>query len=132
MIQHCVILFQIEWMADLLPLLDSHVIVRPVLCILSLVQIKFEVRYNQTAILAPFDKIDKKNIMSVWHLSIHLKRAIAEDLGENGRGEHGEDGQDHRHAVCGDEEEWRLKTTYNIKATAITVVIRRINNEDHL
>ena len=25
----------------------------------------------------------------------HLKRAIAEDLSENGSGEHGEDGQDH-------------------------------------
>ena len=86
-------------------LLGSHVIVSPVLCILSLVQIKFEVRYNQTAILAPFDKIEKKNIMCVWHLSIHLKRAIAEDLGENGSGEHGEDGQDHRHAGCGDKEE---------------------------
>ena len=35
----------------------------------------------------------------------HLKRAIAEDLSENGSGEHGEDGQDHRHAVCGDKEE---------------------------
>ena len=38
----------------------------------------------------------------------HLKRAIAEDLSENGSGEHGEDGQDHRHAVCGDKEEWKL------------------------
>ena len=62
----------------------------------------------------------------------HLKRAVAKDRGEDGSGQHGEDGQDHRHAVCGDKEEWRLKTTYNIKATAITVVIRRINNEDHL
>ena len=62
----------------------------------------------------------------------HLKRAVAKDPGEDGSGQHGEDGQDHRHAVCGDEERWRLDTTYNIKATAITVVIRKINNEDHL
>ena len=34
----------------------------------------------------------------------HLKRAIAEDLGENERRQHGDDGQDHRHAVCGDKE----------------------------
>ena len=100
----CCFFFSLEYIDNLL-LLGSAVIVSPILCILSLVQIKFEVRYNQTAILAPFDKIDKKNIMCVWHLSIHLKRAIAEDLGENGRGEHGENGQDHRHAGFGDGEE---------------------------
>ena len=31
----------------------------------------------------------------------HLKRAVAKDRGEDGSGQHGEDGQDHRHAVCG-------------------------------
>ena len=30
----------------------------------------------------------------------HLKRAVAKDRGEDGSGQHGEDGQDHRHAVC--------------------------------
>ena len=31
----------------------------------------------------------------------HLKRAVAKDRGEDGSVQHGEDGQDHRHAVCG-------------------------------
>ena len=40
---------------------------------------------------------------SVW--LVYLKRAVAKDLGEDGSGQHGDDGQDHRHAVCGDKEE---------------------------
>ena len=30
----------------------------------------------------------------------HLKRAVAKDRGEDGSGQHGDDGQDHCHAVC--------------------------------
>ena len=37
--------------------------------------------------------------MSGWFT--HLKRAVTEDRGEDGSGQHGDDGQDHRHAVCG-------------------------------
>lgn len=62
-----------------------------------------------------FDSFESNLMCFLWKLNkylclfgdyIHLKRAIAEDLGENGSGEHGEDGQDHRHAVCGDTEEY--------------------------
>ena len=35
----------------------------------------------------------------------HLKRAVAKDAGEDGSGQHGDDGQDHRHAVCGGRDE---------------------------
>ena len=38
-------------------------------------------------------------------LPIYLKRAVAKDAGEDGSGQHGEDGQDHRHAVCGAKNE---------------------------
>ena len=38
-------------------------------------------------------------------LTIYLKRAVAKDRGEDGSGQHGDDGQDHRHAVCGGRDE---------------------------
>ena len=31
---------------------------------------------------------------------LNLKRSIAKDCGEDGRGEEGDDGQEHRHAGC--------------------------------
>ena len=34
-----------------------------------------------------------------------LKRAVAEDRCEDGSGQHGDDGQDHRHAVCGGRDQ---------------------------
>ena len=41
----------------------------------------------------------------VYGLFTHLKRAVAKDPGEDGSGQHGEDGQDHRHAVYGGRDE---------------------------
>ena len=38
--------------------------------------------------------------IGVYGSFTHLKRAVAKDPGEDGSGQHGEDGQDHRHAVC--------------------------------
>ena len=39
----------------------------------------------------------------------HPKRAVAKDAGEDGSGQHGDDGQEHRHAVCvGRDEELLL------------------------
>ena len=38
-------------------------------------------------------------------LIVYLKRAVAKDAGEDGSGQHGEDGQKHRHAVCGAKDE---------------------------
>ena len=38
-------------------------------------------------------------------LTSYLKRAVAKDRGEDGSGQHGDDGQEHRHAVCGGGDE---------------------------
>ena len=40
-----------------------------------------------------------KTIM-VYGSFTHLKRAVAKDRSEDGSGQHGDDGQDHCHAVC--------------------------------
>ena len=38
----------------------------------------------------------------------HLKRAVAKDRGEDRSGQHGDDGQEHRHAVCGGRDQGTL------------------------
>ena len=43
--------------------------------------------------------------MCVWHLSIHLKRAIAKDLGEDRGREVGDDREQDRHPGCVQDEE---------------------------
>ena len=58
----------------------------PIICVLSLVKIRC------------------KEILLFVTLTSYLKRAVAKDRGEDGSGQHGDDGQDHRHAVCGGRE----------------------------
>ena len=55
---------------------------------------------------SPWFKLGVKQILLFVALTSYLKRAVAKDRGEDGSGQHGDDGQDHRHAVCvgGDEE----------------------------
>ena len=36
----------------------------------------------------------------------YLKRSVAKDCGEDGRGEEGDDGQEHRHAGCEREHDF--------------------------
>ena len=62
------------------------------------------------------------DIICVYGSFTHLKRAVAKDRGEDGSGQHGEDGQDHRHAVYGgrDEEligvkEFLTKLNFNVR-----------------
>ena len=39
---------------------------------------------------------------------LNLKRSIAKDCGEDGRGEEGDDGQQHRHAGCDIGEDFKV------------------------
>ena len=51
---------------------------------------------------SPWFKTDNKLLRVFFEaLTIYLKRAVAKDAGEDGSGQHGEDGQDHRHAGYG-------------------------------
>ena len=49
---------------------------------------------------SPWFKLGVIQIILFVALTSYLKRAVAKDRGEDGSGQHGDDGQDHRHAVC--------------------------------
>ena len=53
---------------------------------------------------SPWFKLGVLQIILFVALTSYLKRAVAKDRGEDGSGQHGDDGQDHRHAVCGGRE----------------------------
>ena len=53
---------------------------------------------------SPWFKLGVIQIILFVALTSYLKRAVAKDRGEDGSGQHGDDGQDHRHAVCGGKE----------------------------
>ena len=55
---------------------------------------------------SPWFKTDNKHSCVLNDaLTAYLKRAVSKDAGEDGSGQHGDDGQDHRHAVCGGRDE---------------------------
>ena len=57
--------------------------------------------------------------MCVFGIYTNLKRAVAKDRG----GQHGDDGQDHRHAVCGDDQ-IRYSDVFGAPGIRYSVIIK--------
>ena len=66
-------------------------------------------------------------------LPIYLKRAVTKDAGEDGSGQHGEDGQDHRHAGCGTRDEKYREEKYEkdmqlLRKMKMAMIIKNTNS----